>query len=96
MRSDTLNEEMNNTALRYRAFGEPLTTLCAETILLPPCAPVNASNLIPITGAYSHRRFHIRNHLDSLSASACQQTFSCSGSQSKSLRLAISANFGSN
>lgn len=66
MRSDTLNEEMNNTALRYRAFGEPLTTLYAETTPLQPCAPgmlrvrmllapVNASDLIPITGAYSHR-----------------------------------------
>ncbi len=57
---------MNNTALRYRTFGEPLTALSAETTPLLPrtegmlrvrmlLAPVNASDLIPITGAYSHR-----------------------------------------
>ncbi|ANR77467.1 alcohol dehydrogenase [Kosakonia sacchari] len=57
---------MDNTALVYRSFGEPQTVLHAETTALPPLpagqvrvkmylAPVNASDLIPVTGAYSHR-----------------------------------------
>jgi len=57
---------MYNTALVYRSFGEPQTVLQAETTALAPLpagqvrvkmrlAPVNASDLIPVTGAYSHR-----------------------------------------
>ncbi|TCC03468.1 alcohol dehydrogenase [Kosakonia quasisacchari] len=57
---------MYNTALVYRSFGEPQTVLQAETTVLAPLpagdvrvkmhlAPVNASDLIPVTGAYSHR-----------------------------------------
>ncbi|MHB9345492.1 zinc-dependent alcohol dehydrogenase family protein [Enterobacter vonholyi] len=57
---------MENLALWYRRFGEPETVLQPETA--PPGAlaprqlrvrmlfsPVNASDLIPITGAYRHR-----------------------------------------
>jgi len=57
---------MKNFALWYRAFGEPESVLHVE--LRPPeplpvghiqvqmrFAPVNASDLIPITGAYRHR-----------------------------------------
>lgn len=57
---------MENSALVYRQFGEPATVLQAETARKGPlmpgnirvqmlCAPVNASDLIPITGAYRHR-----------------------------------------
>ncbi|WP_086869106.1 zinc-dependent alcohol dehydrogenase family protein [Kosakonia pseudosacchari] len=57
---------MYNTALVYRNFGEPQTVLHAETSVLAPLqagqvrvkmrlAPVNASDLIPVTGAYRHR-----------------------------------------
>lgn len=57
---------MYNTALVYRSFGEPQTVLQAETTALAPLpagqvrvkmrfAPVNASDVIPVTGAYSHR-----------------------------------------
>lgn len=57
---------MKNTAICYRHFGLPEETLKIEHTLLPPCpadtlrvrmlcAPVNASDLIPVTGAYSHR-----------------------------------------
>ncbi|HEY4437541.1 MAG TPA: zinc-dependent alcohol dehydrogenase family protein [Lelliottia sp.] len=57
---------MNNLALIYRRFGEPELVLQAETSgcgLLNPgqlrvkmlYSPVNASDLIPITGAYRHR-----------------------------------------
>lgn len=57
---------MENLALWYRRFGEPESVLQPETA--PPgalapgylrvqmlYAPVNASDLIPITGAYRHR-----------------------------------------
>ncbi len=57
---------MRRHALTYRAFGRPLETLEMETSEVPEmvegklrvrmlCAPVNPSDLIPITGAYSHR-----------------------------------------
>ena len=57
---------MNNLAICYRHFGQPEETLRLESVPLPPCpadrlrvrmlcAPVNASDLIPVTGAYSHR-----------------------------------------
>ncbi|QCR38225.1 zinc-dependent alcohol dehydrogenase family protein [Nissabacter sp. SGAir0207] len=57
---------MNNTALWYREFGAPEQVLVAERAPKPPLAaeqvrvkmlyaPVNASDLIPITGAYRHR-----------------------------------------
>ncbi len=57
---------MFNTSLVYRHFGDPQTTLQQETAPLPPLqagsvrvkmvlSPVNASDLIPISGAYSHR-----------------------------------------
>ncbi|MCC5903503.1 MAG: zinc-dependent alcohol dehydrogenase family protein [Halomonas sp.] len=57
---------MRRHALTYRAFGRPLETLKMETSEVPDmgegklrvrmlCAPVNPSDLIPITGAYSHR-----------------------------------------
>lgn len=57
---------MNNLALIYRRFGEPESVLQPETSvcgLLAPgqlrvkmlFSPVNASDLIPITGAYRHR-----------------------------------------
>lgn len=57
---------MNNFALGYHQFGEPESVLQRETIspgLLSPgqlrvqmlFSPVNASDLIPITGAYRHR-----------------------------------------
>lgn len=57
---------MENTALCYRQFGEPESVLhreTAEKALLQPgmlrvhmlLSPVNASDLIPITGAYRHR-----------------------------------------
>lgn len=55
-----------NLALWYRQFGDPTRVLTLEPSPLPPCAanmlrvqmqyaPVNASDLIPITGAYRHR-----------------------------------------
>jgi len=57
---------MENTALCYRQFGEPETVLQRETAIKAPLqpgmirvemllSPVNASDLIPITGAYRHR-----------------------------------------
>lgn len=57
---------MNNLALIYRRFGEPESVLQAEAFRcdrLNPgqlrvkmlYSPVNASDLIPITGAYRHR-----------------------------------------
>lgn len=57
---------MNNTALWFRDFGQPERVLSLEHALLPPrlpgtlrvqmlYAPVNPSDLIPITGAYRHR-----------------------------------------
>lgn len=57
---------MNNLALTYRCFGEPESVLQPETSGCGPLAPgqlrvkmlfspVNASDLIPITGAYRHR-----------------------------------------
>ena len=57
---------MENIALEYRRFGEPDVVLQAESVV-PAArlaghlrvrmlfAPVNASDLIPITGAYRHR-----------------------------------------
>ena len=55
-----------NAALIYRQFGDPASVLTLESPVLLPCAtgmlrvqmqfaPVNASDLIPITGAYRHR-----------------------------------------
>lgn len=55
-----------NLALWYRQFGDPVDVLTLESSSLAPCsagllrvqmhyAPVNASDLIPITGAYRHR-----------------------------------------
>jgi len=57
---------MNNSAIWCRAFGEPEKVLSLESapkLPLPAhhirvkmlCAPVNASDLIPVTGAYRHR-----------------------------------------
>ncbi len=57
---------MDNTALCYRQFGEPESVLQQETAAKAPLqpgmlrvqmllSPVNASDLIPITGAYRHR-----------------------------------------
>lgn len=57
---------MQNAALWYRQFGDPLQTLQLEIAALPPlpvgsirvrmdAVPVNPSDLIPITGAYRHR-----------------------------------------
>ncbi|MFZ5965486.1 zinc-dependent alcohol dehydrogenase family protein [Thalassococcus sp. BH17M4-6] len=54
-----------NSALRYAAFGDPRKVLRLESGTLPPVAPdalriemryapINPSDLIPITGAYSH------------------------------------------
>ncbi|WP_321488873.1 zinc-dependent alcohol dehydrogenase family protein [uncultured Hyphomonas sp.] len=55
-----------STALRYHRFGPPAESLTLERTPLPPraegrlrvammLAPVNPSDLIPITGAYAHR-----------------------------------------
>ncbi|MGF2526160.1 alcohol dehydrogenase catalytic domain-containing protein, partial [Ralstonia pseudosolanacearum] len=57
---------MRRQSLIYRSFGNPLETLNLETYEVPLlsenclrvrmlCAPVNPSDLIPISGAYSHR-----------------------------------------
>ena len=57
---------MRRHALTYRSFGNPLEKLNIETTEVPSraegklrvrmlCAPINPSDLIPITGAYSHR-----------------------------------------
>ncbi|WP_286174067.1 alcohol dehydrogenase [Rhodobacter sp. NTK016B] len=57
---------MRNDVLIYRRFGPPLDALTLETPDLPPrpegairvamlLAPVNPSDLIPVTGAYAHR-----------------------------------------
>lgn len=57
---------MRRHALTYRSFGNPLEKLKMETAAVPLrgenmlrvrmlCAPVNPSDLIPISGAYSHR-----------------------------------------
>lgn len=59
---------MENTALWFRQFGEPEQALTLEHTPLAPFvygtlrvrmryAPVNPSDLIPITGAYRHRVF---------------------------------------
>ncbi|RSH85115.1 uncharacterized protein EHS24_006708 [Apiotrichum porosum] len=56
----------DNSALIYRSFGDPQQVLHLETAPLPALipsklrvtmiyAPVNPSDLIPITGAYAHR-----------------------------------------
>ncbi|WP_343553597.1 zinc-dependent alcohol dehydrogenase family protein [Pantoea sp.] len=56
----------DNLALVYRQFGDPLSVLALVSPSLLPCAPeklrvamqfapINASDLIPITGAYRHR-----------------------------------------
>lgn len=57
---------MNNSAICYRHFGHPESTLRLEHRPVTPCptdrlrvrmlcAPLNASDLIPVTGAYRHR-----------------------------------------
>ncbi|MEB6377479.1 zinc-dependent alcohol dehydrogenase family protein [Leclercia adecarboxylata] len=57
---------MENTALCYRQFGEPESVLQQESAIKATLqtgdlrvqmlmAPINASDLIPITGAYRHR-----------------------------------------
>ncbi|OKH89413.1 zinc-dependent alcohol dehydrogenase family protein [Thalassospira sp. TSL5-1] len=57
---------MKNSALWYRQFGDPLDVLGLETTPLKPlesglvrvemiAAPINPSDLIPVTGAYHHR-----------------------------------------
>lgn len=57
---------ISNLALTYRQFGDPASVLTLESSALAPCAagllrvamqlaPINASDLIPITGAYRHR-----------------------------------------
>lgn len=57
---------MNNAAICYHHFGHPEETLKLEHRVLSPCpddrlrvrmlcAPLNASDLIPVTGAYGHR-----------------------------------------
>ena len=62
----TLHSLLNNEALWYRSFGPPTQALAleqAEVGLLADgevrvrmaAAPINPSDLIPITGAYSHR-----------------------------------------
>jgi NADPH:quinone reductase-like Zn-dependent oxidoreductase len=64
--SEPLPLAERNVALGYRQFGDPLSVLALETTALVPCtadllrvemqfAPINASDLIPITGAYRHR-----------------------------------------
>lgn len=60
------NERENNPGIWYRRFGQPDQVLSLDNEALPPLspqtvrvrmryAPVNASDLIPITGAYGHR-----------------------------------------
>ncbi len=57
---------ISNLALAYRQFGDPASVLTLESSALAPYAsgllrvamqfaPINASDLIPITGAYRHR-----------------------------------------
>ncbi|SFQ41462.1 alcohol dehydrogenase catalytic domain-containing protein [Salibacterium halotolerans] len=57
---------MENTSLKYKAFGDPLNelNLCQDAVHpLDPnevlvemiSSPINPSDLIPIRGAYSHR-----------------------------------------
>jgi NADPH:quinone reductase-like Zn-dependent oxidoreductase len=57
---------MNHLALGYRRFGEPESVLQPEISASGPlrpgmlrvqmiCSPINASDLIPVTGAYRHR-----------------------------------------
>jgi NADPH:quinone reductase-like Zn-dependent oxidoreductase len=57
---------MKNNALTYRQFGEPDAVLTLHSAEKGPLAadalrvqmllaPVNASDLIPVTGAYRHR-----------------------------------------
>jgi NADPH:quinone reductase-like Zn-dependent oxidoreductase len=64
--SDCNGHTMTNTLLRYSRFGEPESTLELVSKPLSPLragqvrvqmllSPVNASDLIPITGAYGHR-----------------------------------------
>ena len=59
---------MENRALWFRSFGRPADVLSLETARLPEraagslrvrlsAAPINPSDLIPITGAYRHRVF---------------------------------------
>lgn len=59
---------MENRALWFRSFGRPADVLSLETARLPTrpagslrvrlsAAPINPSDLIPITGAYRHRVF---------------------------------------
>ncbi|WP_442955874.1 zinc-dependent alcohol dehydrogenase family protein [Pantoea sp. USHLN256] len=64
--SDSLPITTGNLALVYRQFGDPARVLTLESAPLPPraagllrvamqFAPINASDLIPVTGAYRHR-----------------------------------------
>lgn len=64
--SKELYKFMQNKALWYHQFGQPKTVLQLESSLIPQItdsellvkmhmAPINPSDLIPITGAYSHR-----------------------------------------
>lgn len=57
---------MQQQRLIYRSFGDPLACLALESAPLPPrppgllrvamdLAPVNPSDLIPVSGAYAHR-----------------------------------------
>lgn len=57
---------ISNTRLLYREFGRPETVIHPEDVPVAPlaagmirvamrCSPVNASDLIPVTGAYRHR-----------------------------------------
>ena len=66
MKLSILEAPMRRHALIYRSFGAPLETLEMEASDVSGlredklwvrmlCAPVNPSDLIPITGAYSHR-----------------------------------------
>ncbi|SNY75679.1 NADPH:quinone reductase [Pantoea sp. GL120224-02] len=65
-KSESMPITDRNLALWYRQFGDPVDVLTLESSSLAPCsagllrvqmhyAPVNASDLIPITGAYRHR-----------------------------------------
>ncbi len=57
---------MENAGLWYRSFGSPQETLALERSMIAPrasgmlrvqmlCAPINPSDLIPVTGAYRQR-----------------------------------------
>jgi NADPH:quinone reductase-like Zn-dependent oxidoreductase len=65
-KSESMPIAGRNLALWYRQFGDPVDVLTLESSSLAPCsadllrvqmhfAPINASDLIPITGAYRHR-----------------------------------------